>query len=142
MFTHSEAGMKKKLGVGRVGYDIHISENEGEMMNAFVEMVWEIDPDILAGYEIQNHSWGYLAERYQVLYGNDLTKILSRVKIFKAPILAKGIMEDRGSYNSTHNSGLKIGGRHLFNVWRLIRGEVALTNYSFCNVVFHVLQQR
>ncbi|KAG0375993.1 DNA polymerase zeta [Mortierella sp. AD032] len=51
-------------------------------------------------------------------------------------------MEAQNSFNSRKNSGLKIVGRHVFNVWRLIRGEVALTNYGYCNVVFHVLQQR
>ncbi|KAF9173245.1 DNA polymerase zeta [Mortierella sp. AD011] len=142
IFTHAEAGMMEKLAVGRVGYDIHMSENEGAMMNAFIEHVRDLDPDILAGYEVHNLSWGYLVDRYQVLFGLDMSKLLSRVKPQKAPVLSKSAMEARDSYNSKHHSGLAFTGRHLFNVWRLIKGEVALTNYGFCNVVFHVLQQR
>ncbi|KAF9438287.1 DNA polymerase zeta [Entomortierella beljakovae] len=142
MFTHADAGMMDKLAVGRVGYDIHVFRDEGAMMNGFIEHVLELDPDILAGYEIQNHSWGYLVDRYQVLFELDMSKLLSRIKPQRAPILHKSAMEARDTYNSKNNSGLKLIGRHLFNVWRLIRGEVALTNYSFCNVVFHVLQQR
>lgn len=112
------------------------------MLNAVVDMVAHVDPDILAGFEVHNLSWGYMVDRYQRLFGMDMSKLLSRVKSLKPPILSKSAMEARDSYNSTHNAGMRFTGRHLFNVWRLIRGEVALTNYGFCNVVFHVLQQR
>jgi DNA polymerase elongation subunit (family B) len=142
VFTHAEAGMMTKLGIGRVGFEIHISGNEEEMLGAVIQHVRRLDPDILAGYEVHNLSWGYLVDRYQTIVGLDMSKLLSRVRPQKAPILTKSAMEARDSFNSQHNSGLKFIGRHLFNVWRLIRGEVALTNYSFCNVVFHVLQQR
>jgi hypothetical protein len=30
----------------------------------------------------------------------------------------------------------------ILNVWRVLRGELALYGYSFENVVFHVLHQR
>lgn len=36
------------------------------------------DPDILVGYEVQMHSWGYLLQRAAVL-GADLCQQLSRV---------------------------------------------------------------
>ncbi|KAI1320530.1 DNA polymerase zeta [Mortierella claussenii] len=142
IFTHAEAGMMRKLAIGRVGFDIHVADNEGDMMHAVLQHVLMLDPDILAGYEIHKLSWGYLIDRFQVLFGLDLSKLLSRVRPLKAPLLSKSAIEARDSYNTKHHSGLKIAGRHLFNVWRLIRGEVALTNYGFCNVVFHVLQQR
>ncbi|KAG0198603.1 DNA polymerase zeta [Mortierella sp. GBA30] len=142
MITYEGAGMIGKLAVGRLGFDIHIAEDEGGMMNAAIEHVRVMDPDILAGYEVHNLSWGYLVDRYQVLFSLDMSKLLSRVRPLRAPVLTKSAMESRDSYNSKHNTGLKFTGRHLFNVWRLIRGEVALTNYGFCNVVFHVLQQR
>ncbi|KAF8940450.1 DNA polymerase zeta [Dissophora ornata] len=142
IFTHAESGLIRKLAVGRVGFDIHVAENEGAMMNEVIEHVRKLDPDILAGYEVHNLSWGYLVDRYQTLFGLDMSKLLSRVQPQKAPVLSKSAMESRDSYNSKHHSGLKFIGRHLFNVWRLIRGEVALSNYGFCNVVFHVLQQR
>ncbi|KAG0245565.1 hypothetical protein B0O80DRAFT_502930 [Mortierella sp. GBAus27b] len=142
MFTHSDAGMMDKLATNRSGFDVHMSVNEEEMMNMVIEHVRRLDPDILAGYEVHNLSWGYIVERYQTLFEMDMTKLLSRVRPPKAPVLTRSARESKDSFNSTHNSGLKFIGRHLFNVWRLIRGEVALTNYSFCNVVFHVLQQR
>ncbi|KAF9914040.1 DNA polymerase zeta [Lobosporangium transversale] len=142
IFTHVGAGMIKKLSVGRIGFDIHMAENEGEMMNAVLKHILSLDPDILAGYEVYKLSWGYFMDRYWTLFGIDMSKLLSRIRPPKPPFISKEAMEARGSYDPKLHSGLKIGGRHLFNVWRMIRGEVALTNYGFCNVVFHVLQQR
>ncbi|CAO3569276.1 unnamed protein product [Mortierella alpina] len=142
MITHHGAKMIPKLAVGRTGFDIYVAEDEGAMMNVLIEHVQSKDPDILAGYEVHNLSWGYVVDRYQTLFALDMSKLLSRVRPLKAPVLTKSAMDARDSYNSKHHTGLKVAGRHLFNIWRLIRGEVALTNYGFCNVVFHVLQQR
>ncbi|KAF9574465.1 DNA polymerase zeta [Mortierella alpina] len=142
MITHQGAKMIPKLAVGRIGFDIYVAEDEGAMMNVLIEHVQSMDPDILAGYEVHNLSWGYVVDRYQTLFSLDMSKLLSRVRPLKAPVLTKSAMEARDTYNSKHHTGLKFAGRHLFNIWRLIRGEVALTNYGFCNVVFHVLQQR
>ncbi|KAF9185070.1 DNA polymerase zeta [Haplosporangium sp. Z 11] len=142
MITHAGAGMTEKLGFGQKGYDIHVAEDECAMMNAVIEYVLELDPDILAGFEVHNLSWGYLVDRYQVLFSLDMSKLLSRIRPIKAPVLSKSAIEASDTYNAKHHAGLKFAGRHLFNVWRLIRKEVALTNYGFCNVVFHVLQQR
>lgn len=142
MITHQNAKMIPKLAVGRIGFDILVAEDEGAMMHALIQQVQRMDPDILAGYEVHNLSWGYVVDRYQVMFSLDMSKLLSRVRPLRAPVLTKSAMEARDSYNSKHHTGLKFAGRHLFNIWRLIRGEVALTNYGFCNVVFHVLQQR
>lgn len=134
--------MIPKLATGFPGLDVLVARDESDMMNALIHRVRELDPDILTGYEVNNLSWGYLVDRYLTLFGLDLSKLLSRIRPLRPPVLTKSALEARDSFNSTHNSGLKFQGRHLFNVWRLIRNEVALTNYSFCNVVFHVLQQR
>ena len=45
-------------------------------------------------------------------------------------------------YSATHTSTFKVSGRHILNVWRICRSEVNLTQYTFENVVFHVLHQR
>lgn len=142
VITHTQAGMISKLATGFPGLDVLVARDEGDMLNALIDRVRELDPDILTGYEVNNLSWGFLADRYLTLFGLDMSKLLSRIKPARRPVLTKSALEARDSFNSTHNSGLKFQGRHLFNVWRLIRNEVALTNYSFCNVVFHVLQQR
>lgn len=39
-------------------------------------------------------------------------------------------------------SSLRISGRHVLNMWRLMQYEVALTQYTLENVVFHILHER
>lgn len=40
------------------------------------------------------------------------------------------------------SSALKVVGRHVLNVWRIMRSEQSLTRYSFEHVTFHLLQRR
>ncbi|KAF9906258.1 DNA polymerase zeta [Linnemannia zychae] len=142
IITYENSGMLEKLALGPLGVSIEVKADEEAMLNAVIDRVRQSDPDILAGYEVHNLSWGYLVDRYQKLFSMDMTKLISRIVPLRPPYLSKSAMEAQNSFNSRKNSGLKIVGRHVFNVWRLIRGEVALTNYGYCNVVFHVLQQR
>lgn len=142
IITYEGSGMLEKLALGPLGVSVEVAMDEGAMMNTVIDRVRQMDPDILAGYEVHNLSWGYLVDRYQAAFSMDMTKLISRIRSLRPPLLSKSAMEAQNSFNSRKNSGLKIVGRHVFNVWRLIRGEVALTNYGYCNVVFHVLQQR
>ena len=48
--------------------------------------------------------------------------------------------EDRWGYSK--GSTLKITGRHVLPVWRLLKSDANLTIYSLENVCFHVLRQR
>jgi DNA polymerase zeta len=45
-------------------------------------------------------------------------------------------------YSATHASTFKVSGRHILNIWRICRSEFNLTQYTFENVVFHLLHQR
>ncbi|KAF9973811.1 DNA polymerase zeta [Actinomortierella ambigua] len=143
IITHTDAKLRSKVGLSGLGENsIKVAQNEKDMIDEAIRLVRDLDPDILVGYEIHNSSWGYLTDRYQALAGADLSKMVSRIYYHTTPMLTKRALEERNSYNSKKTSGLKIIGRHLFNVWRLIRSEVALTNYGFSNVVFNLLQQR
>jgi hypothetical protein len=48
--------------------------------------------------------------------------------------------DDKWGY--THGSSIKITGRHVLSIWRIIRSELPLTQYTFENVVYHVLRTR
>jgi len=50
--------------------------------------------------------------------------------------------KDENRYNYTHSSGISIPGRMVLNIWRLLRSEVKLNNYSYQNTVFHVIHRR
>lgn len=44
--------------------------NEADLIEEFVNLVINFDPDILSGYEIQNSSWGYFFQRAYINYSN------------------------------------------------------------------------
>jgi DNA polymerase zeta len=67
--------------------------------------------------------------------GVDVKDLLGR-----APSKRGGPVGD--NWGVRHTSTLKIAGRHVLNVWRLMRSELTLAFYSFQNVVRHVLKQR
>lgn len=117
-----------------MGVTMKVFESEKSMISSFLEYIDLFDPDILSGYEINASSWGYLVERYNEIYEENLLARLSRSQ-FKS----NGKFGDRWGY--THTSALKINGRHLLNIWRVLRSELSLTSYSLENVCFHLLHQ-
>ena len=44
-------------------------DSELDLINRLTDIVRERDPDILAGYEVQSSSWGYVIERARLHYG-------------------------------------------------------------------------
>jgi len=42
---------------------------ELDLINRLTNIVRERDPDILAGYEVQSSSWGYVIERARLHFG-------------------------------------------------------------------------
>lgn len=46
-----------------VGATIDYVDTEEQLFALLIEKIRRFDPDILAGYEVQNSSWGYLVER-------------------------------------------------------------------------------
>nr|XP_022909992.1 DNA polymerase zeta catalytic subunit [Onthophagus taurus] len=109
-------------------YNLKPVNTELELINEFVEFVKEKDPDVFVGFEIEMLSWGYLIDRGYVL-GLNLTISLSRT-----PDIAR---RKRGD-----DEELTITGRILIDFWRLLRHEIALTSYSFENIVYHILHRR
>lgn len=108
-------------------FEVVYVDSEKNLIRRFIETIKTSDPDILAGYEIEMQSWGYLIERSYVLEINALSKI-SRVPT-----------ETRHNKPQSH---LSLIGRVTLNIWRLMRHEIALQSYTFENVVFHLLHQR
>lgn len=54
----------KQLNQSRLrGISIEYTATELELINTVVDIVVELDPDIVCGWEVQAASWGYLNER-------------------------------------------------------------------------------
>ena len=60
--------------------------------------------------------------------------------IGRAPIRQLGGGSDAWGLRNT--STFKVAGRHVLNVWRIMRVELSLNLYSFENVAFQVLNRR
>ncbi|ROT41693.1 DNA polymerase family B [Sodiomyces alkalinus F11] len=103
-----------------------------------VEIVRTHDPDILTGYEVHGSSWGYLIERARVKYDFDLCDEFSRVRTDSHGRIGKE--NDRWGFNTT--STIRVTGRHMINVWRAMRGELNLLQYTMENVAWHLLHKR
>ncbi|KAG1864196.1 hypothetical protein DFJ58DRAFT_680547 [Suillus subalutaceus] len=115
-------------------FPLEIVVDELELLNRMVDIVVEFDPDIIVGWDVQSASWGYLNARGNH-YGFDIGELISR-----APSKNAAAENDQWSQKTT--TTFKVTGRHVFNVWRIMRVEQTLSMYSFENVAFQLLRRR
>jgi DNA polymerase zeta len=125
---------------GIVGNTVQIDEEDDELdlFNRMVDIVRSHDPDILTGYEVHNSSWGYLIERARLQYEFNLPDEFSRMKSQSHGRFGK----NADKWGFTHTSTVRITGRHTINIWRAMRSELNLLQYTMENVVFHLLHRR
>ncbi|KAG8582486.1 hypothetical protein GDO81_008073 [Engystomops pustulosus] len=123
---------------GLTGFQTTYATDEKDLFEHVIGLVRRYDPDILLGYEVQMHSWGYLLQRASTL-NVDLCQQMSRIP---EDTNENRFSADKDEYGAETMSEINIVGRIVLNVWRMMRPEVALTNYAFENVAFHVLHQR
>ncbi|XP_029398361.1 DNA polymerase zeta catalytic subunit isoform X4 [Mus pahari] len=138
--THQDIRCQTPLLIrsGITGLQVTYAADEKALFQEITNIIKRYDPDILLGYEIQMHSWGYLLQRAAAL-SVDLCQMISRVPDDK---IENRFAAERDDYGSDTMSEINIVGRITLNLWRIMRNEVALTNYTFENVSFHVLHQR
>ena len=111
---------------------------ELDLVNRMVDIVRNYDPDILTGYEVHGGSWGYMIERARYKFDYNLCDEFSRMKSMSHGRFGKD--NDRWGFN--HTSTIRVTGRHMINIWRAMRGELNLLQYTMENVVFHLLHRR
>lgn len=132
-----ENGIARKIAK-QVFVEVEYEEDELDLINRVVDIVRQFDPDILTGYEVHNGSWGYVIERARLKYEYNLCDEFSRMKSQSHGQFGKGT--DRWGF--THTSTIRVTGRHMINIWRAMRGELNLLQYTMENVVFHLLHKR
>lgn len=116
-------------------YHCQFVDTELLLIHSLIDSVISYDPDILAGYETNATSWGYAIERSRFKYQYDLCELLGRVRE-----QTNKKTDDRWGYMNA--SAIRITGRHVLNVWRVLRNELNLLKYTMENVAFHVLHYR
>ncbi|KAL4649072.1 DNA polymerase zeta catalytic subunit isoform X1 [Arapaima gigas] len=134
--SRSTAPLLVRSGIS--GLQVTYAVDEKELFQEVINIMRRFDPDILVGYEVQMHSWGYLLQRASAL-GVDLCQQLSRVP---GDSKENRFSAERDEYGSDTMSEINVVGRITINLWRVMKTEVALNNYSFENVAFHILHQR
>ncbi|KAK8099377.1 uncharacterized protein PG998_012618 [Apiospora kogelbergensis] len=134
----SEDGLVAEKIRGQTAAEIYEESSELDLMVRMVEVVRTHDPDILTGYEVHGSSWGYLIERARFKYDYNLCDEFSRMKVQSFGRFGKEA--DRWGFNTT--STIRVTGRHMINVWRAMRGELNLLQYTMENVVWHLLHRR
>ncbi|KAJ5819867.1 hypothetical protein N7474_005458 [Penicillium riverlandense] len=128
-----EAKISKSLTI-----ELDHETSELDLINRVVDIVRYHDPDMITGYEVHNGSWGYLIERARRKYDFDLCHELSRVKFDSRGKFGKE--SDRWGFE--HTSSVQVTGRHMVNIWRAMRSELNLLQYTMENVAFHLLHRR
>ncbi|KAM3071522.1 DNA polymerase zeta [Clarireedia jacksonii] len=134
----SEDGIMAEKISNLVQFEVYTESSELDVLVRMVEIVREHDPDILTGYEVHSGSWGYLIERARTKYDYDLCDEFSRMKAQSHGRFGKE--SDKWGFNNT--STIRVTGRHMINIWRAMRGELNLLQYTLENVAFHLLHQR
>ena len=68
---------------GSLHAELNINEegSELDLINRLTDIVRKYDPDILAGYEVQSSSWGYVIERARMHFGYILPKSPTNLRI-------------------------------------------------------------
>ncbi|VDM98027.1 unnamed protein product [Thelazia callipaeda] len=112
--------------------------SENDLFCSFAKIIQRYDPDIVIGYNTTRYSWGYLIERSLVL-GRNLLSEISRYHIDINHYYRPG-EQSRIKWVKELDTTPK--GRILVNIWRIIRSEVSLRNYTLSNVVNKLLNRR
>jgi len=139
-----ERGLIEQAGITSV--KVRYVNSEQELVRHVVRLVRDTDPDILGGYEVQMSSWGFLMARAAAL-GTNLCPLLSRVpgsvrESKMAGLGEEGVDNPGAQYSADHTSEISLVGRTVFNIWRLLRAELALYSYTLENVAKVVLGER
>lgn len=119
------------------GYDMEIAINEADLLFTLIDKVQHYDPDILAGWDTELGSWGYLVDRTRIEMGLELSEETSRIK-------SRTMRNINGGerWAEMRTSTFTSPGRHVFNVWRLARSELSLPQTTFEHATHKVLKRR
>ena len=105
---------------GVTDYEVQYVGEEKDLFASLLLIIRKWDPDILIGYEVQMFSWGFLLER-ALTFEIDLCSRLARVQGSSSD---SNMDAEKDRWGAAHTSEIKIAGRIILNVWRLMRHEV------------------
>ncbi|XP_011881898.1 PREDICTED: DNA polymerase zeta catalytic subunit [Vollenhovia emeryi] len=110
---------------------------EQDLFNSLVRLIERHNPDILLGWEVETLSWGYVFQRAFHLGLSNFP-----LRISKVPHTQIFTRSDAHAFEKDDAGDVKVPGRNILDVWRIMRHEAALLTYTFENVMHHVLHER
>jgi len=129
-------------------------ETELDLFNRLIDLILESDPDILTGWDVQLSSWGYLEARSNV-HGRQFrpsSRMAPRLTSYDQGLTFSDLISrapprhpgppSTDQWGLRKTSTFKVAGRHVLNLWRVMRSERTLTIYTFEHVLFDVLGKR
>jgi DNA polymerase delta subunit 1 len=122
-----------------VGVDVMSFETEREVLLAWRDLIRDVDPDIIIGYNICKFDLPYLIERAATL-GIEEFPLLGRVKNSRVRV--------RDSTFSSRQQGIReskettIEGRFQFDLIQAIHRDHKLSSYSLNSVSAHFLSEQ
>lgn len=121
--------------------------SENEILDKLAALIVKADPDVLAGFETQNASVGFLLERASVI-NHPFSKMVSR-ELYREKGTGNGGRvfapnqppeNAAAAYFRRKGADVTIKGRHVLNLWRIVRKEVKLACYSAEGVALELLR--
>lgn len=108
-------------------------ESEVHLLDALATHILNEDPDVLVGFETQNSSVGFILER-SIVISHAFSQAASRwskaTSFDGAMRQAPGNNSAAAAYYHRKGADIKITGRHVLSLWRIVRKEVKLSAYS------------
>ena len=115
---------------------VFIEQDEHDLITRFITEMRHHNVDFYIGYEIQQTSFGYLLSRSEHLHmAPNLLMQLSKI-----PTEKHSNRNDYDIYAEDHDSGIFITGKIIINVWKIMKSELKLMDYSYNNVCHHLLK--
>ncbi|XP_073149546.1 DNA polymerase delta catalytic subunit isoform X1 [Henckelia pumila] len=122
-----------------VGVDVMSFDTEKEVLLAWRDLVREVDPDIIIGYNICKFDLPYLIQRAEVL-GIAEFPIIGRIR--NSRVRVKDTTFSSRQYGTRESKEVSIEGRVQFDLLQVMQRDYKLSSYSLNSVSAHFLNEQ
>ncbi|XP_074334109.1 DNA polymerase delta catalytic subunit isoform X1 [Apium graveolens] len=122
-----------------VGVDVMSFETEKEVLLAWRDLIREVDPDIIIGYNICKFDLPYLIQRAEAL-GIAEFPILGRVR--NSRVRVKDATFSSRQYGTRESKEVTVEGRVQFDLFQAMQRDYKLSSYSLNSVSAHFLGEQ
>lgn len=120
----------------RASFNVVSFQSEAQLFDGLAGHIRNVDPDVLVGFETQASSIGYILERAQTI-SHPFPQLASRWLSKATGVFNEGNKvgttsnaEAAATYFHRKGADVKITGRHIISLWRIVRTEVKLSAYT------------